>query len=56
VWNELQGLEGARLIGPPEDLSFGGRGFNFVDAEGNLWDVIWADGTSFDERGGLIFP
>ena len=28
----------------------------FKDPERNVWDVVWADGTSFDERGGLIFP
>jgi hypothetical protein len=27
---------------------------NFPD--GNAWEVTWAEGTSFDERGGLIFP
>jgi catechol 2,3-dioxygenase-like lactoylglutathione lyase family enzyme len=26
------------------------------DPEGNVWDVIRTAGTSFDERGGLIFP
>ena len=39
-----------------ENLSFGGRGFSFLDPEGNAWEVVWAEGTSFDDRGGLIFP
>ena len=56
AWEAMQAVEGARLDDPPRDLSFGGRGFTFFDPEGNLWDVIWTDGTSFDERGGLIFP
>lgn len=56
AYEELQGFEGIRIQGPPADLSFGGRGFVFVDPEDNVWDVIWVDGTSFDERGGMIFP
>ena len=48
--------DGAAILGGPQDLGFGGRGFAFRDPEGNVWDVIWAEGTSFDERGGLIFP
>ena len=44
------------IVSEPEDLFFGGRGFVFKDPEGNVWDVVWKDGTSFDERGGLIFP
>jgi len=52
----LTQVEGATVHGDPEDLFFGGRGFTFEDPEGNQWDVLWADGTSFDERGGLIFP
>jgi hypothetical protein len=31
-------------------------GFSWRDPEGNVWDVAWAKGTSFDDRGGLIFP
>ena len=38
------------------NLSFGGRGFSFLDPEGNAWEVVWPEGTSFDDRGGLIFP
>ena len=48
--------EGAETLGEPQDLRFGGRGFAFRDPEGNVWDVIWTAGTSFDERGGLVFP
>ena len=49
-------FEGIRIVGEPKDLSFGGRGFEFLDPEGNAWEVVWAEETSFDERGGLIFP
>ena len=24
--------------------------------EGNIWDVAWADGSTFDDRGGVVFP
>jgi uncharacterized protein len=56
VYEVVRRAEGAEVLGEPTDLFFGGRGFSFRDPEGNIWDVIWADGTSFDERGGLIFP
>ena len=52
----LRAIPGARVHGEPKDLSFGGRGFDWSDPEGNAWEVIWAEGTSFDEREGLIFP
>jgi len=56
IHRTLTGVDGATLSGPPEDLAFGGRGFEFRDPEGNVWEVTWAEGTSFDEREGLIFP
>ena len=56
AYETLKSFEGIRLTGAPEDLSFGGRGFTFVDPESNAWEVVWAEETSFDERGGLIFP
>jgi len=52
----MKRFEGLRVVGEPKDLSFGGRGFEFLDPEGNAWEVVWAEDTSFDERGGLIFP
>jgi catechol 2,3-dioxygenase-like lactoylglutathione lyase family enzyme len=52
----MKRFDDIRLLGEPQDLSFGGRGFSFLDPEGNAWEVVWAEGTSFDERGGLIFP
>jgi predicted lactoylglutathione lyase len=56
VHETIKGFDGIRILGAPKDLSFGGRGFEFLDPEGNAWEVVWADGTSFDDRGGLIFP
>ena len=52
----MKRFDDIRLMGEPKDLSFGGRGFEFLDPEGNAWEVVWAEDTSFDERGGLIFP
>ena len=56
AYETMKGFDGIRMLGEPKDLSFGGRGFDFLDPEGNAWEVVWAEGTSFDERGGLIFP
>jgi len=52
----MKRFQGIRIMGEPKDLSFGGRGFEFLDPEGNAWEVAWAEDTSFDERGRLIFP
>jgi catechol 2,3-dioxygenase-like lactoylglutathione lyase family enzyme len=52
----MRSFDDIRLMGEPKDLSFGGRGFEFLDPEGNAWEVVWAEDTSFDERGALIFP
>jgi uncharacterized protein len=56
AYETMKRFDGIRLQGEPKDLSFGGRGFEFLDPEGNAWEVVWAEDTSFDERGGLIFP
>jgi catechol 2,3-dioxygenase-like lactoylglutathione lyase family enzyme len=56
AYETMKRFDGMRILAEPRDLSFGGRGFDFLDPEGNAWEVVWAEGTSFDERGGLIFP
>jgi uncharacterized protein len=56
AYETMKRFEGIRIVGEPKDLSFGGRGFEFLDPEGNAWEVVWAKETSFDVRGGLIFP
>ena len=56
VYAELKQIDGVRMTGEPANLSFGGRSFEWRDPEGNVWEVTWAEGTSFDEREGLIFP
>jgi catechol 2,3-dioxygenase-like lactoylglutathione lyase family enzyme len=50
------GVAGAQIVAEAADAFWGGRSGEFTDPEGNLWEVTWAPGTSFDERGGLIFP
>ena len=56
AYETMKRFDDIRMLDEPKDLSFGGRGFSFLDPEGNAWEVVWAEGTSFDERGGLIFP
>jgi uncharacterized protein len=56
VYDAIKAIPGARVPNAPKDLSFGGRGFDWWDPEGNAWEVVWAEGTSFDAREGLIFP
>jgi predicted lactoylglutathione lyase len=56
AYETMRVFDGIRILGEPKDLSFGGRGFEFLDPENNAWEVVWAEGTSFDERGSLIFP
>ena len=56
AYDSARSAKDIEILGEPTDLSFGGRGFVVRDPEGNVWDVIWTEGTSFDERGGLIFP
>lgn len=52
----MRGFEDVSLHGEPQDLSFGGRGSEWSDPEGNVWEVPWAEGNSFDDREGLVFP
>ena len=56
IYDKLKTMKGARMTGAPANLSFGGRGFEWRDPEGNVWEVTWAEGTSFNGEGGLVFP
>ena len=56
IFAQLKTMPGVTIKRQPTDLSFGGRGFDWSDPEGNAWEVTWAEGTSFDDREGLIFP
>ena len=50
------GAAGAQIVKPPVDADWGGRSGYFADPEGNLWEVAWLPGSSFDEGGSLILP
>jgi uncharacterized protein len=45
---------GARPLGGPEDRSWGGRSAYVADPEGNRWEIAWAPGAVFGERGELV--
>ncbi len=47
---------GATGVSEAKETAWGGRSGGFKDPEGNIWEITWAEGTSFDERGGLIYP
>lgn len=47
---------GARVMAEPRTMDWGGRSAYFADPEGNVWEVAWVPGSSFDERGALIWP
>jgi uncharacterized glyoxalase superfamily protein PhnB len=51
----LGAVPDVELLEEPAEAFWGG-GFSWRDPEGNVWEVAWAEGSSFDERGGLIFP
>ena len=55
AYEALSDVEGVELLDEPTEAFWGG-GFAWRDPEGNIWDVAWAKGTTFDERGGVFFP
>jgi uncharacterized glyoxalase superfamily protein PhnB len=55
VHETLKGVEGVELLEEPTEAFWGG-GFAWRDPEGNVWDVAWASGATFDVRGGVFFP
>ena len=44
---------GATAVMEPEDREWGGRSGYFADPEGNRWEVAWAPGMEFDDRGAV---
>ena len=38
----------------PVDREYGPRSGYFADPEGNRWEVVWANGLEFDERGAVV--
>ena len=55
VYESLRRVPDVELLEEPTEAFWGG-GFSWRDPEGNIWDVAWAKGTTFDERGGVQFP
>ena len=47
---------GGRVLAEPVAREWGGRSGYFADPEGNVWELAWMPGATFDERGGLIWP
>lgn len=47
---------GAQILREPSDADWGGRSCYFADPEGNVWEIAWMPGSSFDDRGALILP
>ena len=45
---------GATPMTDPVDRDWGGRTGYVADPEGNRWEIAWAPGVRFDERGGLV--
>lgn len=45
---------GAISVAEPTDRFWGGRSGYIADPEGNRWEIAWAPGTKFDERGALL--
>ena len=44
---------GATPVVEPATRDWGGRSAYFADPEGNRWEIAWASGAMFDERGAL---
>lgn len=47
---------GATRLADPVTRDWGGRSGYFADPEGNVWEVAWLPGSTFDDRGALHWP
>jgi uncharacterized protein len=45
---------GASIGAAPVDRSWGGRSGYVLDPEGNAWEIAWAPGAVFGERGEIV--
>jgi uncharacterized glyoxalase superfamily protein PhnB len=45
---------GARKVGQVVDRPWGGRSGYVADPEGNRWEIAWAPGLTFDDRGAVL--
>lgn len=53
---EVARKAGGRVLAEPVAREWGGRSGYFADPEDNVWEVAWLPGSTFDDRGGLIWP
>lgn len=53
VFAEMVGA-GARPVQTPQDRPWGGRSAYVADPENNRWEIAWAPGAVFDERGAVV--
>jgi uncharacterized protein len=44
---------GATIVSPAKTTSYSGRSGSFKDIEGNIWEVTWAEGVTFQSSGTL---
>lgn len=47
---------GGRVLAEPVVREWGGRSGYFADPEDNVWEIAWLPASTFDDRGGLIWP
>jgi hypothetical protein len=47
---------GATVLKEPTDADWGGRSAYVADPEGNLWEIAWVPGATFDAIGGMTLP
>jgi catechol 2,3-dioxygenase-like lactoylglutathione lyase family enzyme len=47
--------KGATITKEPHEEVWGGWSAYFTDPEANLWEVVWAPGTSFDDDGKFVW-
>lgn len=47
---------GGRVLAEPVAREWGGRSGYFADPENYVWEIAWLPGSTFDDRGGLIWP
>lgn len=52
---ELARRAGARILKEPQDAFWGGHHGYFADPDGAVWEVVWAEGFTFDENDLPVF-
>jgi hypothetical protein len=53
---EVAVAAGATVLKEPTDADWGGRSAYVADPEGNLWEIAWVPGATFDAIGGMTLP